>query len=219
MMKAAMQVLNENKPVWENIKPIAVEITDMAGLLAAIAAEGQMQYDSQTAGHTNRKDRALETMNSLGFKTSLKVSAWARKSGNEVVLAATNFRKWEFERGSESEQVTRNTTIAGIARQHLASLADYKITAEGCTALEEAIQAALPLTAVRDAVGSNRQAATGGLALYIKAATDILIHLDGLVEGMLEDEHRAFEDAYFAARKVHHRRGGSVKPEPIVNAA
>ena len=207
MMKASVQVLNDNKSHWKDLKPVAAEVTTLTGLLAVIATASQAQFEGKTNGFTSQKDAAMDLMNDLGHTMALRLASWARKHNHDVVLTASKFSRSALETGPEAEQIIRIANIVKLATAHLTELADYKVTAAQVSDLKAAVDAATPLAAVRDAVGSNRQAATGNIAITLKQAMAVLDAIDDLLESMLEPESQSFEDAYFAARNIISRRG------------
>lgn len=216
MISDVQKVLANNKSIWSGIKPIADEVANLDLVLDAAGLGNTTQFQNKTGGYTNQKDVAMELMNGLGYKMGLKLSVWARKSGDEVSLKAVSFFKTVLESGTETEQINRNTSIATVAASNLGRLINYQIDADSLASFQAAIALAKALTITRDAVGSTGQAATKGIVDTIKKSVDIFEDLDALIESMLTDNDKAFEDAYFAARKVEYHRGGSKHVEPVV---
>jgi hypothetical protein len=104
--------------------------------------------------------------------------------------------------------------------------ADFKITADGIAALQDAIELIEPGTAQRDVVGGLKTTATGSIASLIQSARAELNRLDGLIDGLEDDNETDFIKGYLNVRKVNDRRGagkqtdkGDDAQNPSANAA
>lgn len=116
----------------------------------------------------------------------------------------------------QKRQTTYLEAIATVAAANLSSLLDYQIDAHSLAIFEAAITSAKTLTITRDAVGNTGQAATKGIGDAVTNSVHIFENLDALIESMLTDDDKAFEDAYLAARKVDYHKGGSKHAGPLV---
>jgi len=210
MLNTVQKVFANNGSVWNTIKPIAAEVADLQILLIELSINTNTQFQTKTVGYTNQKDVGMKLMNDLGYIMSLKLTAWARKTGNEIVLKAVNYSHRFLKSGTETEQLNRNTSIANVAKVQMSKIGDYNINTQKLKAFQAAIVNAKSLSIARNAIGSSRKAATENIGINLMKSLNIITDLDILIKGMVGEENKIFEDTYFAARKIVYARGSAV---------
>lgn len=211
MYNAVLRYMDDHSDAWATITLIADKKSEMAESIAEISGKGIIQQQKNPKGYTSDKNAALETMTGLAYKIALRVKAFARKNRNAVLLQAVSYSQFALETGPETEMINRCALIAGAATDNLGSLSAYKVTADDIEALTDAIDAARPKSAERDAVGGERTAITGNLQQLFSEAREHATELDDLVEGLVDDPD--FVESYFAVRRINDRRGGRSQQE------
>lgn len=206
MYNTVLQYMDDHSTAWATITPIADKKSELAAAINVISSKGVTQQQKTTQGYTSDKNTAMETMIGLAYKIALRIKAFAKKNNNAVLLNTVGYSEHSLEKGPEAEVINRCILIASAAKENVAGLAPYKVSAADIKALNNAIETARPKTAERDSVSSERTAITGSLPQLYANAREMASDLDDLVEGLADDA--GFIDGYFAARRINDRGHG-----------
>jgi len=199
MAKATLACMESRKSEWNSINPVKKAVTVIGTLVSTLDTEIKKQYNLQTTGLTEDKNQKFENMCAQAFKTASKIKAFAKVTGNKILLDAVNFSESALKAGSENETIVQCKTILEKAQENKKQLTDYQVSQESINQLKQAIEAYTPLVAQRDATGDERVAATARINKYITNIREQLDILDDLTEGFFDEE---FIDIYRQARQI-----------------
>ena len=217
MYNAVLQYLDENSGIWNNVTPVADKQAQLKMIVNSVNSKSEEQQEKSTNGYTAAKNAAVNAMVNLAYKMALKVKGYAKKTDDEVTLQSVDFSMSELENGPSTEVINRCRIIATTAQKKLAGLADYKVTASDVTALQDAINNAVPKKAERDAVGAARRGVTLTLPSLFSQARKEVSDLDDLIEGLIED-NEDFISGYFAVRRINDIPASKSKKEEQIEA-
>jgi hypothetical protein len=209
MMNAVVRHFDDNSNVWMN-NPLVVErVNSLKTTGEAIKTAATKQKNTDSKGHTAAKERARNELESLLYRTAIRLRTHARLTNNDVLMAKLNFSQSELGRMKHNELLTCSRVVAAACEEYLPELANYQIDSAMVNELRQSIELTSSLYAERDTVVNQRVEATAGLEkLFVDARSQLKV-LDDLVEGYLDDE--TFIATYFNARKIHDLRGKQAK--------
>ena len=205
MMKGEISYLDQHADIWQALKPVAAAVENLKNLNRDIDEAALTQASGDTTGHTRQKDNLFDTMTQRAQKIADKVAAFAMVAGNMVLLKAANYSATALNSGTEQEVVKRCQVIKETAQEHMDALADYALTPEMLTALENDIAAYNTILGEREVTAADRINAGQTLPELIRQARTGFRVLDKLVTGMVDDED--FVNGYFIERAIKNRRG------------
>jgi hypothetical protein len=200
MFKAVTALLEKKSDVWSTRTPIVPVVLNLKSIVSGVELYMKSQFEKGTAGYTQQKDAKLDVLLKLVYKLSAKLRAYAKATENIVLLKAVDYSASSLESGTETEIISRCQTIAKKANEFLSQLTDYEVTPAELDFIDHAIKDVEPLASQRDAVASERKAATAGIPELIRKGKDQLDVLDDLIEGLIHDDN--FIDSYFNARRI-----------------
>ena len=215
MHLAVLQFLNDNNTIVQSEPLVAEAANIFKPIVAQITMVNQERKNSDSTGYTANKNNALDAAFTLAASICLKAKPYARKINDAVLLKAIDHTFSDLHDIADDKGLTTCNAIVTALQPHLTALLPYKITQATLTDLSAAISTATPKAAERDVVNANSVNSTAQLRELFIAAKTALIELDDLIEGQLIDDHKAFVDTYFVARRVNDIKGGGGKVEEV----
>jgi hypothetical protein len=209
MMNAVVQHFDDNSNVWTNNQLVVGGVNSLKATGEAVKTAAAKQKNTDSKGHTAAKERARNELESLVYRTAVRLRTYARLTNNDVLTAKLNFSQSALGRMKHNDLLTCSRVVAAACQEYLPELANYQIDSAAVNQLLQSIELTSSLYAERDTVVDQRVEATADLEKLFVVARSQLKVLDDLVEGYLDDE--TFIATYFNARKVHDLKGRKAK--------
>jgi len=200
MIKLVDTTMTDNLQVWENIKPIANQVTQLKKKLSIIDSLSVKQADNSSIGLTALKSKHLEIMLSQGYEIALKIRGYARVNNDVELLSAVDYSESRFKMGPVNDLINRCKIVVKVGRENLSKLKDYKVSAASLNALEASIQLMDPISSKRDQHRTERTTITANISTILSETRELLDITDDLVRGLVEDKD--FIKTYFKAREL-----------------
>jgi FixJ family two-component response regulator len=211
MMNAVTQHFGNNSNVW-NSNPLVINgVNNLIETGKAIEEAAKKQKANSPTGHTAAKERARNELESLTYRTAVRLRSYARSTDNDVLTAKLDFSQSTLDRMKHNDLLTCSRMVVAACKEYLPKLIIYQIDNAAVDKLSQSIEQTSLLYAARDAVVDQRVEATADLEKLFTTARNQLKILDDLVEGYLDDE--TFIATYFNARKIHDLKGKRAKTE------
>jgi ElaB/YqjD/DUF883 family membrane-anchored ribosome-binding protein len=204
MQMAVQACLNQHRSLWAANPHISESADYIAPRLQRAQALIDTRAGSSTEGYTNAKNALLDSICARTSLLAKRLTVYARKTNNPVLLAEVDRPKRYFENGPELERIARCAAITVRAERQLAQLSTYKITMADIAALNADIESVRPLSGQRDAIGDEQQQLTHSIPELLQQVQEKLYELDDEITSFM-DEAPDFQETYFNARKVTDR--------------
>lgn len=137
-------------------------------------------------------------------KITAGLRAYAKKTGNLVLLAQAKYTKSAFTQDRGTEAIALANNLIDLAQTNIASLANYNVTPAKITAATDYLT---ELTIYNPQPTTQRSSDKALRGLLVKGVEEISMllktEMDELVR-TLEDEEPLFYGEYFAARRLVH---------------
>jgi len=204
MYQAVAEVCEMYKSTWEGL-PIAnvlfTEFKDQKATLEAAALRQEQDFTGITADKRNLKQLMIDR----AFVIARALTAYASITENSILAGRVKYSKSDFTSAKDVDVLSKAKSVWEVAQEHVDNLADYGITAQHVTELEEAIaNYGDALSSPRVAI-NQRKEATGSIQQQIKR---IDIHLKKKLDAiMVQFDDTEFYSTYQAARMIVDRRG------------
>ena len=203
-MHAAVLNLFDRRPeVWDGEVPAEETVARLRGVFENVARIETERQRLGTSGLTAEKTDARRTMEAAAMRLVRAARPYARKIGDEVLLAEVDTSENKLVRLSDAAAVGRAGRVLAAVEDRIGEMAAYKVTKDDVEALRTAAAAVVPAGAVRDSTGGQREARTEALGPLFTEATDVLDDLDDVVESVIEDAE--FRAEYRRVRRTDDR--------------
>jgi hypothetical protein len=209
MGKSVLVTFHKNENVWTGEQLIVEGVGKIHDLLGKIDVEAARQKDNETPGFTAVKEQKRDMLEEALFRVCGRLKVYAVRSGDAKMAEKVRFTRTDLNNMSMTTLLTAARTVAGLAEGLPEALAAYRVTPEDVAALRELAGVTDRLYAERDAAQSERTKNTSQLAALISRLRSELKLMDTQVEAYIDDEE--FLRTYFAARRIHDVRSGSIK--------
>lgn len=211
MAYATRQVLDQNSSTWNAIPALVTAKNELDANIKSIEDCLALQLRDIT-GHTEAKAVAKEEMGAQTVLVAGGVMAWAVATGDEGLAEEMNIFPSELNKYRDSAVAQRCQHVADSANAHIASLADYGVTAADVTALQTRIDAYLVLVQQPRNVITARKGATSEIGLLVRDTQKLLTRrLDMLMRRFVVSAPEFYRQ-YTNARIIIDR-GGSGRVE------
>jgi hypothetical protein len=200
MYLAVKGVLNENESKWTAMPAFVNATTSFFDLSDQVQAAAMIQQGN-TKGITDNKQQEEDEMIAMTLKVAGAVRAFATVTGNQELKAQMKYSASALKGMRDSDLLNACQHVHDVALEHVDGLADYMVTAETLTQLNDEVDDfRQALAAPRNAI-TRRSEATSRLADLFKEADGVLNdQLDALMEMYRED--KPFYNQYQAARII-----------------
>jgi hypothetical protein len=198
MYQTVLSYLDAKPAMWNTIGPISKSVFMFRTYVTALIQQMYLQPAQAAALYTQDKDAHMLAMSDMSLAILLKIRAYAKACNNKALLYAINYSDNELRTGSEIHIIKRCQTIHNKAKDHLAALAKYGVTAELLAQLQLIINTVRPMITQRNAVASKKLAAIVNVPLLIEEARAELEKLDELVKTTIFD--RRYIKSYMQLR-------------------
>lgn len=216
MFRAVVALLESKPSEWSTLTPVVEVVNATKTILSQVDQTMKNQVEHNPVGYTQQKETRMEAMLKSSFKLASKLKAFAKRSNNQVLLAAVDHSVTSLERGSEIEVIKRCQNIAKKAVEFLPLLTDYMVTQTEIDQLNISIAEVEPIVSKRDAVLSERKTATSGIPELIREGRKQLEILDDMIDGMIDNDELV--ESYFNARKINDRSASGAKSKETSKA-
>jgi hypothetical protein len=201
MANAVIQHFDGNFNVWNNIPLVVSGVNSLKNTTEAINIAAIKQKNSSPTGYTAAKERARNELESLVYRTTVRLRSYARSTNNDVLTAKLNFSQSTLDRMKHNDLLTYCRLVVAACGEYLPELANYKIDSNTINELSQSIERTSLLYAERDTVVDERIEATADLEKLFSTIRNQLKILDDLVEGYIDND--TFVATYFNARRIH----------------
>lgn len=213
MYQSILSHFDKFPAAWNQSAPINPVIKHLRNIVANMLIQSNLQAQLVTMGYTKRKDAHMLQLLDQAYELSLKLRSYAKVNKDLVLLHAVAFSYSEVQKGAGHLLLQRSRRLIQLARDHLAALSPYQVTAGGIAALEQLLAITEPMTPARNVIAGARKTATRTIPRLIDQAREQLSMLDDLVEAMVSDA--TFVRTYFNLRQVYERAGKRSKAEEV----
>lgn len=214
MFKAVAALFQNAPSTWNSFVPVTESYSTFQTLLSQIESTALMQEENQTGGYTSDKNLQKALLAEKAYAIVLKLRAFAKRTGNEILKKAIDISLSSLMRLPEQKVIGQCQIIHDKGKKNQKAAAAYSITDADLAELQTLINDFKPLAGFRDTVGDQLSVATDGLDSLFGQARESLDILDDEVEALIQDSN--FVSAYFEARKTTDRRartaGGPESP-------
>jgi len=136
MFAAVKLVLDRYSGIWQGIVALGAIVNEFYEKLGLIAETRQVT-ESQIKGATADKNTQEELLVDSIFEVSSGVYAMAVRNGDATLQQKVKYSEGDLQTAREGALVIIGESVAALARDNLASLADYGIDEAGVKVLEE----------------------------------------------------------------------------------
>ena len=196
---------------------VAANITILQTTILQIQAIAELQ-DFEKTGIAETKRQLKDALVALADDGSRKLTAYAKFTGNTVLLKEIKISETELKRQADADLKTKAQEIYDRAQANVAALATYGITAASQTALLNAINAfnaAIP----KPRLGiDERKQATQQLVVLFDTMNTTLVNIDTAV-AIVKNAQPVFYKGYITARKVIRTGSKTVSVKGLVTDA
>jgi len=196
---------------------LAANVTIVQTTITQIQAIAELQ-DFEKTGIADTKRQLKDALVALADDGSRKLTAYAKFTGNMVLLKEIKISETELKRQADADLKTKAQEIYDRAQANVAALATYGITAASQTALLNAINAfnaAIP----KPRLGiDERKQATQQLVVLFDTMNAALGNIDAAV-AIVKNTQPVFYKGYVTARKVIRTGSNTVSVKGLVTDA
>lgn len=216
MYLAIIDLFERSGGVWNSNAPLVTAYTRFKTLVKDITDNSLIQQQNDTTGYTADKKAKRDELVKATFSLCLKLKSFANVNGNTILAKSATLSMNDLEDLSETELINTATTLADTAHHYTTVAADFQVTPELITQLQQDVNNYTPLIIHRNSVGNKRSLATANLkTLYSNAAKQLKL-VNDLLNALVDD--KAFVDAFYQAKKMT-KQSKSAKPEEPTPAA
>lgn len=187
MLTATLANLKKNENLWAGDP----EITETIGILERILNEVTNTTKTQSglvgAGYTIDKNNVFDVIIDKTFRLCKKMSAYAKKKGDNALLALVDHSISSLSRGIEKDAINRCMAIADAADARLSNLTNFKITADDISAIKSLIVTYNQHVDGRSTTNNEKSALGKSLPDKIEILRHNIDILDDLIDGFIED--------------------------------
>lgn len=206
-----------NERVITNLPGFATNLAKLKSTSIQIQAIGEQQRAVKT-GITKGKNQLKAALAGLAADDARKLTAYAKLTNNQTLLAEVNFSLSDFKRFSDTALKDYAQIIYNRGQDNIAALGDYGITAATQTTLLGAINSFnAALSTPRFGITQKSQA-TKQLATLFEEGNAALAGMDTAVE-IIRLSHPVFYKGYKTARKVVGMGIGSLSVKGLITDA
>jgi hypothetical protein len=203
-MHAAVLDLFDRRPeAWAGEGPAEESVARLRGVFGNVARIEAERLRMGTTGLTAEKTDARRTMEAAAMRLVRAARPYARKIGDEVLLAEVDTSENKLAKATDAAAVGRAGRVLAAVEDRVGEMAAYKLTKDDVEALRKATADVVPAGALRDSTGGQREARTEALGPLFTEATAVLDDLDDVVEGVIEDAE--FRAEYARVRRTDDR--------------
>lgn len=214
MYKATRTYLLENDGVWNGIVANVDAVTSLGVQITAIDEKVTAQ-EASLSGYTQNKYQLRETLNTNILLVSGATAAFARATGDPILLADVDLEPYEVTRATDQVIDDIAERVRAAAAANPVAMVGHGITAVEMTALTDAITAHELGKSMPDAMRAQRKGHTETLEPLFKATTEFL---DGQVDPLMrryKTSDPAFHAGYEAARVIIDLHGPGEEDDPV----
>ncbi len=213
MYKATRTYLDGTEAVWNGIDANVDARDALDAKINEIDAKVTAQ-EASLGGYTQNKYQLRETLNTAILLVSGATAAFARATGNPILLADVDLQPSDVTGATDQVIDDIAERVRAAASANLAPLMSYGITALEVTALEDAIADHEGAKSMPDAMRAERSGHTQTLEPLFKSTTE---HLEGTLDPLMrryKPSDPQFHAGYEAARVIINLSGPGDDEEP-----
>jgi len=203
MLKESISYVRKNESVWMHLAVIAanVELLELNDRELTLAFK--TQDENNPGGYVDQKNQQLTVFLRKIYKLDRKLSFYAKKNGDKVLLNDVDVAESTLEQTPEKEALILCSTILKRGNEYLQKTAGYGITADELENLTTELAALEKMRPTIGLITNDRKSAGRSIKELIAEARILLDNQDDAFEGMIDDD--AFIDGWFAVRKIKGR--------------
>ncbi|HEX9950669.1 MAG TPA: hypothetical protein VGB53_02800 [Rubricoccaceae bacterium] len=203
MHAAVLDLFDRRSEVWAGKTPAEETVARLQSVFERVAAVEAERQRMGTTGLTAEKTDARRTMEAATMRLVRAARPYARKIGDEVLLAEVDTSPNKLASATDAAAVGRAGRVLAATEDRIGEMAAYTVTKADVEALRVAAAAVVPAGAVRDSTGGQREARTEAFGPLFKETTVVLDDLDDVVESVVEDAE--FRAEYARVRRTDDR--------------
>ena len=217
MLKNCVLYAKQNRKTWVK-KGIILEIfEDLEKTEKELDEVAQLQRDKDPGGFVEKKNLSIQNFVKRAYRLSCKLSLFARKTNNSVLLHDVDIAESTFVRESEISTLKLCSTIIAHGSEHLSQIEKYEVTKEEVDQLSVDLEELKKMPTEINLLSNERKSATREIKDLIVDTRDTLNDLDDAFEGMINDEN--FLEGWFEARKIKGRHNNKRQIDNEADAA
>lgn len=201
MFNAVNEVINRNKPIWQDIAAM-VNITDEFSDKLSEIDNLRQQTEGDTTGGTREKEQLEGALVDKNYEISSALFAMSIRNNNAVLKEKVDYTESELQQARDGELVATGETISALARENLEPLGEYGVDEAAVTELEELtaqFKAAVP--APRATIAERKAANEKLKKLFTETQAVLENQLDRLMV-RFKNSNPDFYSAYMNARVI-----------------
>ena len=197
-LNAVTEVCTSYESVWKSSAPFFECVTELFGFKTRIDSE-RLKVDNSTTGLTKTKNKAEQVVIKSAIELAAGLSALALRTKNEVLFAAVNFKKSDFNMMRNNQLIATCRKLVAEAKLRPEELSAYLVTPDDVAKLEEAIanfEALVP--APQRSIGDNKMKREDLDDLMKQANTLMREEMDRMIvpyESKAPEFYRAYQNA------------------------
>lgn len=211
MAYAAVQVLDENKTIWDGV-PAMVQAHDEFKANITATEQAVSKQIADITGHAKDKTAAEDNMIAKTLSVAGSVMAFATVNGDNGLAEAMNITPSELRRYRDSVVAQRCMGVHDAATLNAAALVSYGVAAGDIVDLKARIDKYLSLIAQPRNKITARKGATAEIGALIRDTMKLLNYrIDRLMQ-QFAFSHKEFHKQYFNARIIIDQHGQKDAP-------
>ncbi|HZK95346.1 MAG TPA: hypothetical protein VFC67_14150 [Prolixibacteraceae bacterium] len=209
MLKEAVSYARKNESVWMKLAVIAANVELLEENERQLDLAFKTQDENDPSGYVDQKNQQLTVFLRKIYKLDRKLSFYAKKNGDKVLLNDVDVAESTLEQTPEKEALIICSTILKRGTEYLSKTADYGITIDELENLTDELSVLEKMQPTIGIIMNDRKSAGRSIKDLIAEARILLDKQDDAFEGMINDG--AFIDGWFAVRKIKGRHQPNVK--------
>jgi len=203
MLKEAVSYAHKNESVWMNLAVVAANVELVEDIERQLGLAFKAQGENNPGGYVDQKNQLLTVFLRKIYKLDRKLSFYAKKNGDKVLLNDVDVAESTLEQTPEKEALIICSTILKRGYEYLPKTAGYGITTAELENLTTELSLLEKMTPTIGIITNDRKSAGRSIRELIAEARIQLDNQDDAFEGMIDDS--AFIDGWFAVRKIKGR--------------
>ncbi len=218
MLKEAVSYVRKNESIWMHLAVIAANFELLEENVRQLDLAFKAQDENDPGGYVDQKNEQLTVFLRKVYKLDRKLSFYAKKNGDKVLLNDVDVAESTLEQSPEKEALILCNTILKRGNEYLPKTADYGITADELENLTTELSDLEKMHPTIGLITNDRKSAGRSIKDLISEGRRLLDKQDDAFEGMIDDD--AFIDGWFAVRKIKGRHKPNSKDQkgPDVNS-
>src|SRR5665648_731499 len=205
MLKEAVSYARKNESLWMKLAVIAANVELLEENERQLDLAFKTQDENDPSGYVDQKNQQLTVFLRKIYKLDRKLSFYAKKNGDKVLLNDVDVAESTLEQTPEKEALIICSTILKRGTEYLSKTADYGITIDELENLTDELSVLEKMQPTIGIITNDRKSARRSIREVIAESRVLLDKLDDAFEGMIDDAD-AFLDGWFSVRKIKGRQ-------------